>query len=459
MIKSKNINRLVKGVLTILPIVAAILVVAYLVTHRSAPTRKQGEESIRTLRIVEAPAVDLVPRVVGYGIAEPGSVWEAVSEVKGAVASIHPRLKSGELITAATVLIQIDPTEYELAIARLEAGIEETRAKIKELAEDEENTRRLIAIEQRSLGLAQKSLDRKIEALKSKSIPQDEVDREEKSFLQQKQNLQRLENTLALIPSKQKALNSALAFHRVNLEQAGIDLAKTNIIAPFDCRIGDVRIESGQFVRAGQSLFKAHGIAVTEVEARFRIEELLHLLSEQKRNRFQPGLSTGSFQEIFDDIRVLVSLQSGDWSAEWEARIDRVRETVDLKTREIKVVAAVDRPYEKALPGVRPPLTDGMFCRVELHAPVRAGSVVVPRSAIHDNHVFIIDREQRLQQKQVVVDFTQADFVVIQSGLSGGEMVVVSDPSPAIIGMKVSPVADDDLRKHLLTLSQGEKIK
>jgi multidrug efflux pump subunit AcrA (membrane-fusion protein) len=125
----------------------------------------------------------------------------------------------------------------------------------------------------------------------------------------------------------------------------------------------------------------------------------------------------------------------------------------------MKVVVAVDRPYEKAMPGERPPLTAGMFCRVELQAPVRPGSVVVPRTAIHDDSVFVIDQERRLQKKQVEVDFVQSEFVVIKSGLSGGETVVVSDPSPAIIGMKVSPVTDEGLKQHLLALSRGKKVK
>lgn len=455
----KIIDKIPKGVLIILPIAAAVLVVAYLVTHKPDPLRKQGEESIRSLRVIEAPTVDLIPRAVGFGVAEPGWVWEAVAEVKGTVVSIHPRLKSGELIGAESVLIQIDPTEYELAVARLEANVEEIRANLKELAGDEENTKRLIEVEQRSLKLAQKSLERKIEALKRNAISQDEVDREERNYLQQKQTIQQLKNVLVLIPSKRRALNAVLVVHRSNLKQARIDLAKTIIKAPSHCRLGDVDIESGQFVRAGQSLFKAHGTAVTEVDTRFRIEKLRNLLSEQMRGQFQPGLSTGAFKDLFCDVNVIVSLQSGDWSAQWDARIDRIRETMDVKTREMKVVVAVDRPYEKAEPGVRPPLTAGMFCRVELQGPARAGSVVVPRAAIHDGSVFVVDPKHRLQKKQVEEDFAQSEFVVIKSGLSGGEMVVVSDPSPAIVGMKVSPVPDDTLKQHLMALSQGKSVK
>jgi len=453
----KNVNKLVKVLLTMLPILAAIVVVVYLVAHRSGPVQKQEEESIRTLRVIEVPYVDLVPRAIGYGVAEPGMVWEAVAEVKGTVSSTHPRLKSGELIEASSILIQIDPTEYELAIARLEASIKEAHAKIEQLAGDEENTKRLLDIEQRSLALSRKLFERLQGALEQNAASHDEVDREERNFLLGKQKVQQFENALSLIPAQQEALRAALEVHQANLKQARIDLGKTTIKAPFDCRLSDVGIEAGQFVPTGRSLFKAHGTAVTEIAARFRIEELRNLLSEQMRKSFQPGLSTGAFEQIFRDVSVVVSLESGDWSAQWQARIDRFREAVDSKTREMKVVVAVDHPYEKAMPGVRPPLTAGMFCRVELQAPARAGSLIVPRSAIHDSSVFVIDSEHRLQKKEVTVDFAQSEFVVVKSGLSAAEMLVVSDPSPAIIGMKVSPVADESLKQNLLTLSQKQR--
>jgi RND family efflux transporter MFP subunit len=452
-------RKVLKGILTILPIVLAILAVAFLVSHKKGPTRVQGIEATRPLRVIQAPSVDLVPRVVGYGVAEPGRIWEAVAQVKGTVSSTHPRLNPGELINAGSELVRIDPTEYELAIARLEAHLEEIQAQMKELGEEEESSRRLLAIERNSLELAGKSLARKQEALERKAISRDAVDREERDFLQQKQKVQQLENTLALIPAKQKTLKAALGVQQSDLRKARIDLAKTTIRAPFDCRLSEVAIEAGQFVRIGEPLFKAHGTAVTEVEARFRTEELRRLLGRQQRSRFQPGLVAGAFEELFSDIQVAVSLQSGDLSVEWEGRMDRLREDVDPRTREMKVVAAVDYPYQKAIPGVRPPLTAGMFCRVELRAPARPGSIVIPRSAVHDGGiVFVVDQENRLRKKEVVVDFTQEDFVVIRSGLLGGETVIVSDPTPAVQGMKIRPVIDDALKQALLASSRGEKV-
>lgn len=443
----------------ILPVAAAVSAAAYLMAHKPGPARKPMDESVRTLRVVKTSYVDVMPRAAGYGTAKPQSVWNAVAEVKGTISYIHPRLKAGELIPSGTVLIKLDPAEYKLAISRAAANVAKTLAGIKELAIEEDNEKKLIAVEKQSLILAKNSIERKRKLLKHNAASKDDVDREERSFLQQKQNLLKLENSLALIPSKQESLQAVLEVYRSDLKQSKIDLSKTVIRAPYNCRPGDINLKAGQFVRTGQLLFKAHGTDVTEIEAHFRIEQLQKILNDQMRSRLQPGLTMGAFGRLFKDVRVVVELQSGEWSAQWNGRIDRFREMVDTKTRGIVVVAAVDHPYQQAIPGKRPPLMGGMFCRVELQGLVQPQKVVVPRSAVYNNTVFVVDHDRRLQKKQVIVDFLQSDSAVIRSGLSTGEMVVVSDPSPAITGMKISPVVDEDFYQQTAASDKEREVR
>ena len=71
---------------------------------------------------------------------------------------------------------------------------------------------------------------------------------------------------LNLVPGKRETLEATLAVLRAKLEQARLDLNKTIIRAPIRCRIGDVAIEAGQFLQAGELLFEADGVAVTEVD-------------------------------------------------------------------------------------------------------------------------------------------------------------------------------------------------
>ncbi len=450
--------KLLRIILILIPVAVALAVAGYLVTHRPGPSEKQTLEAIHTLRVIPAPVVDLVPRAYGYGQAEPVQVWEAVAQVKGRVIVTHPDLDPGQLIKKGTLLIHIDPVEYELAVARLEALIDQARANLSELDTEDANLRHLIEIEQRSLALAEKMLARRQQAAVGRAVSREDVDREEKNFLASKKTLQQLKNSLSLIPSRRNALNAALDLHQADLAQAQIDLENTRIHAPFDCRLADVTIEPDQFVGTGQGLFKAHGIEASRIHARFRMESMRNLLGGQTRKQFGPDMDPDTFQKVFSTISATVFLADADWPVQWEARIERLRESVDPGTREILVTAVVDRPYETAVPGKRPPLMPGLFCRVDLTAPARPGQVVLPRSAVHDQTVFLVDSDNRLEKRPVETGFALQDMVVIAKGLSGGETVVLSDPAFAITGMKVRPVKDDDLLQVITRQAENKGI-
>jgi RND family efflux transporter MFP subunit len=406
------------------------------------------------LRVIEAPVVDLVPRVVGYGQAEPGRVWRAIVEVKGRVIETYPHLEAGVLITEGTVLLRIDPADYELSVARLQAGIAQTQAKLAELEAEQQNTRTALEIETESLALAQKSLDRLRTLLAEAATSVDQVDREERNVLQQRQVIQRLESTLALVPARRQALEAALAVDRALLRQAELDLERTVLAAPFACRLGHVNIEPGQFLNAGQELFEAHSTEVVEIQARFRPEQLRGLLSTDKRIRLESPMTMDGLRELFD-LEVVVRLRSGAWESVWPARFDRIREAVDPRTRDISVVVAVDHPYDQVIPGIRPALAAGMYCEVELRAPARPGTLVVPRSAVRNGSVFVVDADGRLRVAEVTVTFEQDDLAVLDSGLEAGSVVVASDPGPAIEGMKVEPVRDTELLNRIVAQAEG----
>lgn len=443
-----------RRVLIFLPVVVAIVVVAVLVRTRPGPSKKGESEVGRPLRVITVPAVELRPRSVGYGLAEPGRVWRAVVQVKGEAVSVHPKLDAGELVDQGSELLRINPADYKLAVAQLKANIAETQAKLEELTAEKENRQGSLQIEKRSLEFARRSLERLRELLAKDAVPQDQVDREERSVLQQEQMIRGIENALNLIPARRDALEAALAAQKAALEQAEVDLSRTVIKAPFDCRLSAVEIEKGQYLNAGQQLFEAHGTGVVEIEAKFRPEQMRNLLPLEKRQQFQPGLSMEKLQELFD-LKVTIRVSSGDWQATWPARFDRIREIVDPRTRAINVVAAVDEPYDKIIPGVRPALVRGMYCEMELTAPALPGTVVVPRSAIRNGLVFVVDSEGRMQSRRVSPAFAQDDFAVIEEGLTGGETIVVSDPTPAIDGMKIKAMADTELQQHIVAQAEN----
>lgn len=120
------------------------------------------------------------------------------------------------------------------------------------------------------------------------------------------------------------------------------------------------------------------------------------------------------------------------------------------------VVVAVDRPFEKVTPGYRPPLSKGMFVQVVLRGKRQSPHVVIPRSAVRNNSVYVADQDDRLLKKPVEVLFSQGAYSVIAEGLEPGERVLVSDPIPAVNGMLLRPVIDEPLTEQLRAAGASE---
>ncbi len=107
---------------------------------------------------------------------------------------------------------------------------------------------------------------------------------------------------------------------RAALGQAQLDLDRTVIKAPFDCRLSDVSLEEGQFVAAGQALFEAYGAAVTEVEAQMPIDQIRKLLTPTDGPVDLTGDAMEVIRAVFD-VEAIVRMRTGDFVVEWEGTI------------------------------------------------------------------------------------------------------------------------------------------
>ncbi|MEZ5583124.1 MAG: biotin/lipoyl-binding protein [Candidatus Competibacteraceae bacterium] len=253
--------------LILLPVLLGVGLFVWLVRHSEQPPQAPIAEQARPVRTIPVPATTVVPRALGYGNVEPGKTWEAVSEISGTIIALNPQLKRGALLGAGEELLRIDPTDFELAAAQIQADIQALQAQLAELAVRETNTRTSLAIEQEALTLSEKELARKRQLADKGTVTRSDLDQEERNALAQRQNLQSLQNTLNLIPAERRVLEAQLARSRSQLQSAERDLQRTTITVPFTGRVAEVKIEQSEYVRQGDVLAIIDGIAVAEVAA------------------------------------------------------------------------------------------------------------------------------------------------------------------------------------------------
>jgi membrane fusion protein, multidrug efflux system len=448
----------VRRFLVIPPIAIGIFVLAWFRSNAREPQRRPEVEEARVLRVIKVPRCNVVPRVVAHGTARPGQIWRAVSEVRGRVTKVHAELRAGSIVRAGEEILQLDRTEYDLTVTQLSADIAQAEAQLAELSAREANDESSLAIEKKVLTLAKEEETRLRMLAKVEAATQASLDAQARQTLGQQQQVQALENSLNLAPSKRDALNATIAAKQAGLKQAQIDASRTTIVAPFDCRLADVSIDVGQFLAAGEALFEAHSTANAEVEAQVPVDQASTLIVPRDSPLGAELPSMNDVRNIFR-IQARVTNATGSDAASWEAKFLRVRETIDANTRTVGIVVGVDRPYEMVIPGRRPPLLDGTFCRVTLTGEPRAGQIVVPRSAIHDGAIHVVDSGSRLRRREIVVQFAQGSFAVVSRGLQSGETLVVSDAAPAVDGMLVRAKTDHAQLDELIAEATAEATK
>ena len=450
----KLFRRVGRLLLFLAPVVVGAAAIGYAVKNQEGPQRLPPEERMTPVRVVTVPAVDVVPRALGYGSVHPGRVWEAVGEVSGTVIYRHPELEKGAILRAGTELLRIDPTDYRLAVAQIEANIRSTEAQLAVLDVRASNTKRSLAIEERSIGLARKELERKRRLVRQGTISQAAVDQEERRVLVEEQAVQNLRNSMSLLPAERSVLEATLDQLKARLETARRDLDRTAIVAPFHCRIAEVNVEQAQFAVQGKVLVVADSLDVAEVTAQVPIGTLLTLVPRDLDLPLDAGAPMPRLREVAG-LEAIVRLRTGRGDTEWPARFSRISDTVDRRTRTVGVIVAVDDPYRQVVPGERPPLVKNMYVEVEIRGRPRPGAVVVPRGALYGREVRIAGPDDRLRVREVEADFVQTNFVVVVSGLEAGERVVVSDLPFAVDGMRLAPVEDEEALAALVAEAVG----
>jgi multidrug efflux pump subunit AcrA (membrane-fusion protein) len=425
--------------LLLVPLGLGIGITALLISRAEPPARVEGAERTAAVTTIVAEARPLAPEVRGYGNVRAPERWAAVAEVAGTITWRLPALEPGNILPAGTEVLRIDPSAYELALAQAEADLAALEAEITQLDVEEENTRRILAIEENRLALARRDLERVQELVAQGAAPPTRADEQERATLQIERGAAELANALGLIPSRRARLEAQVARTEAARARAERDLDRTRIATPFELRVGEVHVEALQFAAAGQPLVTADGVARAEVTAQIPLEAFPRLVGAARSD--QP-VGMAALEAAGERITAIVSLIA-DPSQSWQGRLVRVEGALEPQARSVPVVVAVDDPYAGADPPARLPLVPNMYVEVTLTGPGGPPRVSVPDHAVHGGDtLYLRDPDGRLELRAVTLAFRQRGLAVIESGLEPGEAVVTSDLVPAIPGMRLVEVPE-----------------
>ncbi|MDR9825227.1 HlyD family secretion protein [Vibrio sp. FNV 38] len=412
--------------------VGVLILILAIKLRPDLPSKPAGERA----RLVETQLMQrkaIAPEIIGFGHVTPKVEWKAIAEVSGKVVFRHPDLEKGQILPAGTEVLRIDPLDYELRLAQAQADLASSETSLQKLTQQGINLKQSLAIEKKRLEITQLELERKIN-LKQRGLTSDsDVDQQQQNVLSQQKLLQDIDNQLALLPDEKRVGEAVVKVSESKLKEAQRSLARTKIILPQDLRISDVEIEQNQVVNLQQTMFTAHGMDVMEVLAQLSIHDMqvvINSLEQSERN------SRGVLQTKDIPVSAKISLNSGNLSAQWSAKVARLSESVDTAQATVGVILEVDQDYSALGGEGAPVLANGMFVKATIEGQKNL-SWVVPERALHGERVYIMNEEGRLDFLPVSVLYRRNNQVIVEGNFTSGDKLVLNDVLPAIEGMQL----------------------
>lgn len=329
--------------------------------------------------------------VQSQGSISPRTRTTLVAEVSGQIVEVAPAFVAGGFFKKGDVLVRVDPSNYQNALKRAEAGVKRAETQV--------------ATENALAGYAAQDWER-LRSLNATRGPASDL------TLRKPQ----LAEALAELDSAEADYQRALR-----------DLERTVIRAPYDGMVREKRADVGQFVNTGTALAESFATDVAEVRLPLTQADLRFVQLPR------PG-ETGA-------LPVKLHAQVGGAQQTWDGLVVRSEGVFDESQRVLHVVAQIPDPYEPP-PGAEPARV-GTFVTAEITGRTAGRLFVIPRHSLsRGDTLWIVGDDMKIQPQTVQIVRSDRDYAYIDGGLDEGERYCVTPPAQPLPGMEVR--LDDD---------------
>ena len=429
-----------------LPIVliACILLAVIIVKTRPSMLHESRKDFISAVNVISVKQYSVKPAIKGFGVVKPDVSFEAKSEVSGKIIFMHPQLKEGAVFPQETVVIRIEEDDYQSSLKQAQASSKYNLAKLNEIKVNILNTRIELKLVKAKLKLAENEYHRVKDLLEKNLVSQSNADAKQSDVLKLQQEVQNLNSRLKTLPQQQLSLEANLDSTKAAASSRQRNLERTTITLPFNARISTLNVENNQYISQGNLLFSAQTTDKVLINAQFPLLQFRILAKDFQveqdliRLAFQSGFSS----DLFTDLGLTAKVRlSENLNATWLAKVERINSMIDPKTRTLGLFVSVDKPNTQIIPGIKPPLLEGMYTEITIKGRAKK-FFVVPRDAIHEGELFIVNKENKLERRVIKPSLLQGNMALFEDGLSIGEKIIVSDLFPAIPGMSLKVTED-----------------
>ena len=351
----------------------------------SDSSTERAPERSEPARLVETVAVERgehTATVQAWGEVIPADEVQVAPRVGGEIVEVADDLEAGGRVRKGQVVARIDDSDYKVALRQAKTQLAKAKASLR--------------IEQGN---------QKVAETEAELLNQELSEQERDLVLRQPQ----LQQARAEVDSAEAAV-----------EDAQLDLTRTEIRAPFDAVVQSVSIDLGSQVAAGNT------IAQLIATDRYFVELAVPAAKLRWIEARQEGPSSGSRVELANpSVWGEGRTRTGE--------VVRVRPDLSEQGRMARVLVEVTDPLDR-----EPPMLVGSYLRGRIMGQALNRVVALDRAYLReDDSVWVMTEENRLEIRAVEIAYRGPEQVYVSVGLGDGERVVTSDIATPTDGMKL----------------------
>ncbi len=381
------LNKPVAAIVSIVLIAGSLLVAAVLVITKPEAEKVPPPKRAELVKIQSLEQTDETVELPLTGTVTPARQVKLRAQVSGEVITMDPGFINGGLLADEEAILTIDPIDYELALAQAQSALEKAR------------------------------FDYKLE------LGRQDVARREWELLKPEGEVSELEKELALRGPHLTASKAALQAAEANLAKAQLNLKRTRIKAPFNAVVLSRNVNIGSQASPQDVLADLAGTDAYWITVSVPIDRI-HWITI-------PG-SRARIYSVEGSVR--------------EGTVIKLLGDLEEKGRMARVLIEVPDPLALQPENQgKKPLLLGEYVRVDIEGKALHQVFSIPRSALREgSQVWLATSTNTLSIQPVEVVWRDADRVIVSSGLSAGQKLIISDITAPIPGMAISTGADEN---------------
>lgn len=385
---------------------------ALMVIYNTEPEAKREttvRRSAMLVDVVEVERGDYRPAISALGTVEAAQDVTLRPRINGEVLKVSDAFVPGQIVRQGDLLMEIDPSDYRNALTRSESELQQVEA------------------------------DLRLE------MGQQEVAKEE--LRQFDRDLDIRDPSLILREPQLESIKARVEAARAAVEQARLDLERTRIVAPFDAQVLERHANVGSQVGPNDPLGRLIGLEEYWVIATVPLKKVYWL----------------EFAEEGDGRGSNVTLRNrGAWpeGVYRTGRAERLIGYLDEQTRLARVLITVPNPLARGENSrISPPLVIGSVLDVNIQGREIRDVIRIHREHVREGNTVWLNKEGKLEVSDLSIQFEDADYAYISSGISDGDLVVTTNLRAVTPGAELKSNSVQRLSPEGIADRPGDRIK